>query len=263
MIKDVIDKHLSDHAESIISRIDEIKKTLEKLGEMADIDIYKVKDKIVVAAKNRIYNDIMDKAERIYDSTFFAAGNSRIKRALSETDIANWLRKKDSAKSLRSFTDKLTSASYVIDEVSKVIKRTEKVIKVLDSYAAGKELLNQSNNLTSPKHYKEYYYNVAQKASKMASVFKSLSDKLPRGMREYYEFIFTVAEGTDKMAKVVYDYTTKLENAMKELDKDVSRNQESKSVKAGDYSNLKENKNTNAATAGELVDVFYGDKRRK
>jgi uncharacterized protein YoxC len=263
MIKDVIDKHLSEHAESIISRIDEVKETLEKLGEMADIDIYKIKDKIVVGAKNRIYNDIMNKAERIYDRTFFDAGNSRIKKALSETDIANWLRKKDSAKKLRSFTDKLTSASYVIGEVSKVIKRTEKVIKVFDSYVEGKDLLNQSNNLTKPAHYKEYYYKVAQKASKMASVFKSLSDKLPRGMREYYEFIFTIAENTDKMAKIVYDYTTKLENAMKELDKDVNRNQESKSVKAGDYSNLKENKSTNAATAGELVDVFYGDKRRK
>ena len=219
MIKDVIDKHLSDHAKSIISRIDEVKETLEKLGEMSDIDIYKIKDKIVVGAKNRIYNDIMNKAEIIYNNTFFDAGNSRIKKALSETEIANWLRKKDSAKSLRSFTDKLTSATHVISEVSKVIKRTEKVIKVFDSYVEGKDLLNQSNNLTSPKDYKEYYYKVAQKASKMASVFKSLSDKLPRGMREYYEFIFTVAENTDKMAKVVYDYTTKLETVMAEIDK--------------------------------------------
>ena len=223
MIKDVIDKQLSDHAESLISRINEIKESLEKLGEMADIDIYKAKDKIVVAAKNRIYNDIMEKAEMIYDRTFFPAGNSRIKKAMSKGGIGSWLRNKNSARRLKSFTDKLTSASYVINETFKVVKRTKKVIKVLDSYAEGKDLLNQSNNLTSPKHYKEYYYKVAQKASKMASVFKSLSGKLPPGMREYYEFIFTVAENTDKMAKVVYDYTGRLENAMAEIDKETEK----------------------------------------
>ena len=54
----------------------------------------------------------------------------------------------------------------------------------------------------------------------MATVFKSLSSKLPRGMREYYEFIFTIAENTDKMAKVVYDYTGRLEKAMEEAYKD-------------------------------------------
>ena len=232
IIKNVIDKHLSDRLGSQISRIDDIKKELEDLGRMADIDIYKIKDKIVLDAKNRIYNDIMDKAEWIYNSAFIPIRKSRmkkglseteIKKALSKTDIENWLRKKDSVKSLRSFTDKLTSAAHVINEVSKVIKRTEKVIKVFDSYAEGIDLINQSNNLTKPEHYKEYYYKVAQKASKMASVFKSLSDKLPPGMRAYYEFIFTVAENTDKMAKVVYDYTGKIETAIKELDK-VSNN---------------------------------------
>ena len=272
IIKNVIEKHLSDRLGSVVSRIDDIKEELEDLGKKADIDIYKLKDKIILDAKNRIYNDIMDKAEWIYNSAFIPIRKSRlkkgsseteIKKALSKTDIENWLRKKDSAKKLRSFTTKLTSAAKVINEVSKVIKRTEKVIKVFDSYAEGIDLINQSNNLTKPEDYKEYYYKVAQKASKMASAFKSLSDKLPPGMRAYYEFIFTVAENTDKMAKVVYDYTGRLETAIKQLEKDVRKSQESRKVQAGDYSNLKENKNTNAATAGELVDVFYGGKRRK
>ena len=232
IIKNVIDKHLANRLESVVSRIGDIKEELENLAKMSDIDIYKIKDKIVLDAKKRIYNDIMDKAEWIYNSAFIPIRKSRmkkglseteIKKALSETDIENWLRKKDSAKKLRSFTTKLTSVAHVINEVSKVIKRTEKVIKVFDSYQEGIDLINQSNNLTKPEHYKEYYYKVAQKASKMASVFKSLSDKLPPGMRAYYEFIFTVAENTDKMAKVVYDYTGRLETAIKELDK-VSNN---------------------------------------
>ena len=97
----------------------------------------------------------------------------------------------------------------------------------------------------------------------MASVLKSFSSKLPPGMRDYYEFIFTIAENTNKMAKVVYDYTGRLEKTMEELDKDVSKNQDSRGVQAGDYSKLKATKKTNAATAGQQVDLFYGDKRRK
>ena len=230
---------------------------------MADIDIYKLKDKIVLDAKNRIYNDIMNKAERIYDRAFLPIKKYRIKKGLSQGDIAKWLRKKDSAKRLKSFTDKLTSASHVINEASKVIKRTEKVIKVFNSYAEGTKLLNQSNNLTTSKHYKEYYYKVAQKASQMATVLKSFSSKLPPGMRDYYEFIFTVAENTDKMAKVVYDYTGRLEKAIAELDKDVSKSQESKSVQAGDIHNLPNTKRTNNASADKKLNWLYGRKRHR
>ena len=217
VIDDVIKKNLPD---PVRNQIVGIKKKLEELGKLADIDIYKAKDKVIVVAKNRIYNHILDQAARIHKNTFFSAGQSYIKKPLTHGEIADWIRNKDSAKRLKSFTDKLTSASYVINNVDKVIKRTGKVVKVLDSYAEGIDLLNQSNNLTTPKHYKDYYYKVAQEASKMASVFKSLSSKLPRGMREYYEFIFTIAENTDKMAKVVYDYTGRLEKAIAELDKD-------------------------------------------
>jgi len=230
---------------------------------MADIDIYKLKDKIVLDAKNRIYNDIMNKAERIYDRAFLPIKKYRIKKGLSQGDIAKWLRKKDSTKRLKSFTDKLTSASHVIKQIDKVIKRTEKVIKVFDSYAEGEELLNQSNNLTTSKHYKEYYYKVAQKASQMATVLKSFSSKLPPGMRDYYEFIFTVAENTDKMAKVVYDYTGRLEKAIAELDKDVSKSQESKSVQAGDIHNLPNTKRTNNASADKKLNWLYGRKRHR
>ncbi len=47
---------------------------------------------------------------------------------------------------------------------------------------------------------------------------------------------------------------------MAELEKDVRYNQDSRSVKAGDYSRLKQTKRTNASTAGQIVDIFYGRK---
>ena len=222
-IKDIINKHIPANVMNKLSSIKEVKDSLAKLAEMADIDIYKAKDKIIVAAKNRIYNDIMDKAAKIYKKVYFHAGNSYIKRPLSETDIANLLRKKDSLEKLKLFGKKLDTVAKVFNKVDEVIKMSDRAIKILDIYSEGGKVLEQSNRLNTSKDFKNYYYKVAQEASKTASILKSFSSKLPPGMRDYYEFIFTVAENTDKMAKVVYDYTSKLENAMKELDKVTKR----------------------------------------
>ncbi len=191
------------------AKFSSIKKDLEQLSKLADLDIYKVKEKIIVAAKNKIYNNIMDEAEKIYKNIYFHAGNSYIKRAYPKGKIANWLRNKNSIDKLKSFTRKLTTVSKVIDKVDKVIKMSDRAIKVFDSYSQGEGLLQEQDRLKTSKDYKEYYYKVAQEASKIASDLKSFSNRLPMGMRDYYEFIFTVAENTDKMAKVVYDYTTK------------------------------------------------------
>lgn len=219
-IKDVINKHIPANVRNKLLSIKELKDSLAKLAEMADIDIYKAKDKIIVAAKNKIYNDILDKAAKIYKKVYFHAGNSYIKRALSETEIAKLLRKEDSLEKLKLFEKKLDTVAKVFSKVDKVINMSDRAIKILDIYAGGGRLLDQSNRLNTSEDFKNYYYKVAQEASQTASILKSFSSKLPPGMRDYYEFIFTVAESTDKMAKVVYDYTTKLENAMKELDKD-------------------------------------------
>jgi hypothetical protein len=220
IIDDVINKHIPS---SMINKFSSIKKKLDELSKLTDLDIYNLKEKIIVAAKNNIYNNIMEKAEKIYKTNFFRIAKSDVKQPLSPGDIAKVLRNKDSVKNLNSFTSKLESAANIVNKLDRVIAISNTAIKVFDSYAEGKKLLDQSNNLQTSKDYKEYYYKVAQEASKMASTLKSFSSKLPLGMRDYYEFIFTVAENTDKMAKVVYDYTTKLETVMAELDK-VSNN---------------------------------------
>lgn len=218
IITDIIDKRISDSMKAKLSSIKEIKESLEKLAKMADIDIYKAKDKIIVVYKNKMYNDIMKKAEKIYKKVYFHAGNSYIKKALSETDIANLLRNKDSLKKLKLFEKKLDTVAKVFKKVDKVISMSNRAIKILDIYTQGGELLD--SKLNTSEDFKNYYYKVVQEASKTASILKSFSSKLPPGMRDYYEFIFTVAENTDKMTKVVYDYTTRLEQAMKEAYKD-------------------------------------------
>ena len=217
-INDAIKKHIPATMRNKLSSIKELKESLEKLGAMADIDIYKAKDAIIVAAKNKIYNDIMDKAAAIYEKVYFRAGNSYIKKSLSKGEIAKLLRKKGSLTKLELFEKKLDTVAKVFSKVDKVIKISSRAIKILDIYAEGGEVLN--SKLNTSKDFKEYYYKVAQEASKMATTLKSFSSKLPPGMRDYYEFIFTVAENTDKMAKVVYDYTTRLEKAMEEAFKD-------------------------------------------
>ena len=217
IIDDVINKHIPS---SMIRKFSRIKEELENLSKRTDIDIYDLKKQIIDAAKNKIYNNIMEKAERIYEDTFFPAGKSYINKPLPKGKIAELLRNKNSVKNLNSFTSKLDSAAKVMKKIDRVIEISNTAIKVFDCYSRGEDLRDQSNNLQTSNDYKEYYYKVAQEASKMASVLKSFSSKLPMGMRDYYEFIFTVAENTDKMAKVVYDYTTKIEKAMEEAFKD-------------------------------------------
>ena len=80
-------------------------------------------------------------------------------------------------------------------------------------------------------------------------------------MRDYYEFIFTVAENTDKMALVVKNYVEKLEKVMEELDRDIQRNQKSKSVKAGDYNKLRE-ENADKLGIQKLVDIIHWTQER-
>ena len=219
IIDDVIDKHIPSNMKAKFSNI---KKDLEELLNASKLDVSEVKNKILVAAKNRIYNNILAQAEELYKKAYFRVGKSYFKRAFTTGEIAKWLRNKNSIVKLESFTNKLTVASNVINKVDKVVKMSARAVKVFDSYSKGDGLLQEQDRLKTSKDYKEYYYKVAQEASKMASILKSFSSKLPMGMRDYYEFIFTVAENTDKMAKVVYDYTTKLESAMAELDKESS-----------------------------------------
>ena len=234
-IKLVIDRIINRHVPSNIrSKFASLKKNLEQFSKMTGLDISKVKNKIVADAKIKIDNEILDEAERMYNKLYMNAGFNKIKHAYSKNEIAKWLRKNKSSEHIKSFVNKLNVAKTIVEKLEKVIKVTDSAVSIFDCYSKGKDLLNEQSQLKTAQDYNEYYYKIAQKASAMASELKKLSGKLPPGMRDYYEFIFTVAENTDKMAKVVYKYVEDLEKAMKECDRDIQRNQKSRSVKAGD-----------------------------
>ena len=203
------------------SNFSSLKSKFEELLKASKLDVSKIKNVILVEAKNRIYNNVLDEAKKIYDNVYFNIDHLKIKGTFTTGEIAKWLRERNSIDRLKSFEKKLSVAGNVINKLDKVINMSEKAIKVFDLYSQGSGLIQQQSKLKTSKDYKEYYYKVAQEASKVASELKSFSSKLPAGMRDYYEFIFTVAENTDKMAKVVYDYTTRLEKEMEIIDKDM------------------------------------------
>jgi hypothetical protein len=237
-----------------------VKRELEQLSKSSGLDASKIKDKILTAVKNKIYNDILAEAEKMYKSTFFKIGNSHIKRAYSTGELAKWLRNKDSISKFKEFANKLSAASDIVDKLGNVINRSKQAIMVVEYYSQGKKLLRRQSKLKTSQDYREYYYKVAQEAARVAKGLKSLSGKLPVGMRDYYEFIFSVAENVDKMAKGVYNYASSLEKGSEELVKDVRKTQESPSTKAGDIYHLPNTKRTKNSTPGKLIDIFYGRK---
>ena len=106
---------------------------------------------ILDAVKKKIYNDILDEAERIYKRAFFNTGRAHIKHACSHNDIAKWLRNRNSSKTLKAFMDKLVLVDAAIKKLDKVVKLTENAIKVFDCYSSGKALLHQQSQMKTAR----------------------------------------------------------------------------------------------------------------
>lgn len=224
-IKEIINKIINQYVPSDLRyRFTSIKRDLEKLLKSSDVDVSKVKNVILDAAKKKIYNDILDEAEKIYKRTFFNTGHAHIKHAYSRNEIAKWLRNRNSNKNFKLFMDKLALVDSAIKKFEKVVNLTDHAIKVFDYYSSGNALLQQQSQMKTAREYKDYYYNVALEASKFAADLKNFSSCLPIGMRDYFEYIFTVAEQTGAMAKVVYGYVTRWDVEMANIDKEIKKN---------------------------------------
>ncbi|MCP3967672.1 MAG: hypothetical protein GY750_20705 [Lentisphaerae bacterium] len=131
-----------------------LKKELEQLSKISGLDPSALKNKILVKMQNRIYNEIMEEAERIYDKVYFKSDHSYIKRALSKGEIAEYLRKGGSSGKLKLFVQKLADAGKVISKIEDVVDKSGQLIRAYNFLERGQELIQQQSKLKTPEDYK-------------------------------------------------------------------------------------------------------------
>ncbi len=161
-----------------------------------------------------------DEAEEIYKKIYFNTGNLRIKRAYSKGEFVSFLDKHNNQ--FKFAAEKLRRAKNLLDKLVKPCERTIKIydnIRKIAHVVAHSEIRRQQMNaLESTDDYRKYYRNIASDFSKLSSVLKGISGKMPPGAREYCEFIFDVAKKTEAAAKIVDNHTKKIIDLTKEMD---------------------------------------------
>ena len=176
----------------------------------------------------------IDKAEKLYRKAFINTGKLRIKRAISEREIKDFLNNKSLIKKALDKTKRANAyIKAVVPKCRMVVDTYDRICKLSGAFADVEKLRIEQKKLSSPGSYVSYYNNIAKGFSSASSAMKEITGKLPPGASDYCDFIFSVAENSAKAAKLVGDYTTKLINAFSAFDS-LQSSLESRKVTSGD-----------------------------
>ena len=198
------------------------KETIEDMEEINE----KTKKLIKVLKKlnEKVDEKIFKEAEQIFKKHFFQLKHSKIKRALSETEIRILLRKKNGLNKI------IIELEGLQKHLTEALKYTKQIYDYYDLYHKVK-IMTAKNKVSKGKdrliQAQENLLQDYKKMQELAKVLKSVADKAPPFIKDYMKLtldVFIKAEGAIKFfmkyGQRVMKHTKGCDNLANELGTD-------------------------------------------
>ena len=178
------------------NHIKEGKETLDDLESLNDKTEKFIK--LLKKLNGKVDEEIFVEAEQIFKKHFFELKHSKIKRALSETEIRQLLREKNGLNKI------IIELEAVQKHLKEALKYAKKIYNYYDLYQKVKIMTSQNKVSKNKDRLIQAQENLLADYKKMqalASVLKSVADKAPPFIKDYMNLtldVFIKAEGAIK-----------------------------------------------------------------